>query len=83
MAASSPGYDLLTKSGWSNFRDCFKYKAQKWPSIKQVLRQTLAPIWCDVVGHDRYDAGIPPVGDGYEIACRRCQKFVTPPGSAY
>ena len=82
-SAASPGYDLRTKAGWYNLRNTFRSKAFKKPALNTVLRHTLAPIWCGIVGHDKYDAGTPPVGDGYDMACRRCQKFINPAGSLY
>jgi hypothetical protein len=83
MTTSTPGYDLRTKGGRYNLRTAFKHRAFAKPSLTKVLRHTLAPIWCSIVGHDKYDAGCPPVGDGYDLACRRCQKFINPPGSCY
>lgn len=82
-SGASPGYDLFTKAGWTNLSWSFKYKAYKKPAIGTVLRHTLAPIWCSVVGHDKYDAGTPAIGDGYDLACHRCQHFINPPGSLY
>ncbi len=75
-SGASPGYNLFTKEGRYSLRTAFRYKEYAKPSFGVVLRHTFIPLWCGIVGHVEYDAGMPQEGSKFDIACKRCGFFV-------
>lgn len=69
MNTSREGFNLFNEHGRYHF---FKY----FPHLNWnlVWKDTFCPIWCKIVGHDKYDCS--DMEDGSEFACRRCHQYV-------
>ena len=66
MSTSRPGFNLLTRAGWSNLRVC---KAD----MKMVWKDTVGPLTClAMFGHK-------PFLSGTDIGCSRCGQYLAFP----
>lgn len=79
MGCSRMGFDLFTKHGWLNLWFSLRHRGCEWKTY--VLGDTFGRFRCIGRGHDTYDSGTPPMGHWWDLACRRCHKYVGKPAA--